>query len=431
VWAGVFSTLAVLRHRSFETGRFDLGNMTQAVWSTAHGEPLAATSLEGEQFTRLGAHFDPILALLAPLWIVWPSPEALVVLQAVALALGAVPVFALARRRLGSERAALALAAAYLLVPALGWTALADFHPVALATPLLLAAFLFLDADRLLPFAVAAGLAMATKEHVGLAVAGLGAWDALARGRRREGAVIAAVGTAVSLLATLVVVPHFRPEGTAGFAGRLESPALELRDLGYLLALLAPLAFLPLAAPLAAAGALPEIGLNLLSETQTQTSIRHHYSSVALAFLVAATVIGCVRIRVGTAAAPAAALVGALVLGPLVPGRLAASIVPDDHDAAAAEAVALVPTAAVVSATNGLGAHLSARRRLLSFPLLADATWVAVDTEDPSVLDRARDERGFAAALARLRADPEWRVVYTRDGVLVLTRESSAAPGTG
>ncbi|HSL63668.1 MAG TPA: DUF2079 domain-containing protein, partial [Gaiellaceae bacterium] len=265
MWAGVFSTLAVLRHRSFETGRFDLGNMTQAVWSTAHGEPLAATSLEGEQFTRLGAHFDPILALLAPLWLAWPSPESLLVLQAVALAFGAVPVFGLARRWLPSERAALALAGAYLLVPALGWTALADFHPVALATPLLLAAFLFLDAGRLLLFAVAAGLAMATKEHVGLAVAGLGAWDALARGRRREGAVIAAVGTAVSLLAALAVVPHFRPEATAGFAGRLESPALELRDLGYLLALLAPLAFLPLAAPLAAAGALPELGLNLLS----------------------------------------------------------------------------------------------------------------------------------------------------------------------
>ena len=29
-------SLAVLRHRSFETGRFDLGNMTQAVWSTAN-----------------------------------------------------------------------------------------------------------------------------------------------------------------------------------------------------------------------------------------------------------------------------------------------------------------------------------------------------------------------------------------------------------
>lgn len=431
LWAATFATLAVLRHRSFETGRFDLGNMTQAVWSTAHGDPLAATSLQGEQFTRLGAHFDPILVLLAPLWLAWPSPEALLVLQAVALALGAVPVFALARRRLGSDGPALALAVAYLLVPALGWTALADFHPVALATPLLLAAFLFLDEGRLAAFAVAAGLAMATKEHVGLAVAGLGLWDALARGRRREGAAIAAVGTAVSLAATLVVVPWFRPEQAASFAGRIESPALEPRDLEYLLSLLAPLAFLPLAAPLAALGAVPELTLNLLSKTETQTSIRHHYSAVALVFLAAAAVLACVRVRHGPAAAVVAALAGALLLGPLVPGRIAAPIRPDRHDAAAADAVALVPDEAVVTATNGLGAHLSTRRRILSFPLLADAGWAAVDAADPSVLDRARDERAFTAALARLRADRRWRVVFARDGVLVLRRESSAARGTG
>ena len=36
-WAGLFSWLSVQRYRGFSTGRFDLGNMVQAVWSTAHG----------------------------------------------------------------------------------------------------------------------------------------------------------------------------------------------------------------------------------------------------------------------------------------------------------------------------------------------------------------------------------------------------------
>ena len=39
-----FGALSMLRHRSFETGRFDLGNMVQAVWSTAHGHPLRVTN---------------------------------------------------------------------------------------------------------------------------------------------------------------------------------------------------------------------------------------------------------------------------------------------------------------------------------------------------------------------------------------------------
>ena len=42
-FAACFGTLAVLRHRAFASGRFDLGNMTQAVWSTANGDVLSVT----------------------------------------------------------------------------------------------------------------------------------------------------------------------------------------------------------------------------------------------------------------------------------------------------------------------------------------------------------------------------------------------------
>ena len=94
---------SVLRHRTFGSGRFDLGNMTQAVWSTAHGDFLSVTDVHGEQISRLGSHFDPILAALAPLWWVWPTPELLLVVQAVAVALGAMPVYWLARKHFDSE----------------------------------------------------------------------------------------------------------------------------------------------------------------------------------------------------------------------------------------------------------------------------------------------------------------------------------------
>ena len=180
-YATVFAVLSALRHRAFETGRFDLGNMTQAVWSTAHGRPLEATNLSGDQFTRLGAHVDPILALFAPLWLLWPSPELLLTAQALFVAIGALPLYRLARRRLGSERVALAFSLAYLLSPAVQWMTLSEFHPVALATPLLLFALMFLDEDRLVAFGVAAALALLTKEHVGLAIAGMGLWYAVSR----------------------------------------------------------------------------------------------------------------------------------------------------------------------------------------------------------------------------------------------------------
>ncbi|NUT57023.1 MAG: DUF2079 domain-containing protein [Thermoleophilia bacterium] len=424
VWAGAaafaaaFSLLSILRHRAFGSGRFDLGNMTQAVWSTAHGDVLSVTDLHGEQVSRLGSHFDPILAALAPLWWLWPSPELLLVVQAVAVALGALPVFWLARAHLDSERAAAALAAAYLLLPPVQWLVLSDVHPVALACPLLLLAWWFLDERRLLPFAVCAVAAIATKEHVGLAVAGMGAWYAVRYRSARTGAAIAAAAGAVALLAALVVVPHFAAAGGSAFESRYDDPGLDGRDLSYLAALLLPLALLPLAAPLALVPALPELGLNLLSSTVTQTSVKTHYAATIVPALLAATAyaVQCLGERLAYAAL-AASFLGAIVLGPV--GRVDVEAGP--HDASARRALALIPDDAAVSATNSLGAHLSARRRIFSFPLLREATWVAVDATRLSYRDSLQPARA-RRPLADLRRDPRWRLVFDEDGILVFRR---------
>ena len=137
-FSGIFSLLSVLRYRTFSTGRFDLGNMVQAVWSTTQGRFLDTTDVSGVQFNRLGAHVDPVLALFAPLWRVWSSPEMLLVAQALIVSTGALPAFWLGRRWLGDDRLAVAGAAVYLLYPALQSATLFDFHPVTLAAPLLM-----------------------------------------------------------------------------------------------------------------------------------------------------------------------------------------------------------------------------------------------------------------------------------------------------
>jgi hypothetical protein len=91
------------------------------------------------------------------------------------------------------------------------------------------------------------------------------------------------------------------------------------------------------------------------------------------------------------------------------------------HDRITARAVALVPGGAVVSATNSLGAHLSARRRILSFPRLDDATWVAVDETNGSYLD-STGPLPMETDVVDLRRDPSWRLVFEQDGVLVFRR---------
>jgi uncharacterized membrane protein len=448
----------VLRHLAYNTGRFDLGNMVQAVWATAHGHPLRVTDLRGDQISRLGAHVDPLLVVFAPLWWLWPSADLLLVAQAIAVAAGALPVCWLARKHLGSDRAAVGFSLAYLLFPATQWLTLNEFHPVALACPLLLFAFWFLDDDRPAPFATCALAAALAKEEIPLVVAGFGIWYAITRQRWREGGAIAAAGIAAAAVAVGVVIPHFNhgqsssfyarygelggsPGGVARTAvthpWRVLTAAFDHRGAHYLLELALPLACLCLLAPLVLVALIPDLALNLLSATTAQTSIHFHYTAGEIPPLVAATVLGAARIGrqrpdlarpIGTIVV-CAALAGNYVLGPLpvwrlFPGGATAESHAADvtrHDRIADRALRLIPGGAVVSASNTLGAHLSARRRVLSFPFVQDAAWVAVDETQPAYADRLAP-LPLATQVVWLRRNPAWRLVFERDGILVFRR---------
>ena len=449
-WFAGFAALSILRQRAFSTGRFDLGNMVQAVWSTAHGHPLQVTDLHGREVLRFAAHVDPVLVLLTPAWLAWPSPDVLLVVQAAAMALGALPVFLLARKHLASPRAGVAFALVYLLYPATTWTALNEFHPVAFATPLLLGAIWALDEDRLAWFAGFALLAATTKEEIPLVIAALGIWFALARGRRVAGAAIAVAGVAWAAVAIGVVIPHYNRQGS-GFYGRyseiggsprgvvhtaLHDPwtfftvAFDHAGVHYLLALVLPLAGLCLLSPLALV-AIPELALNLLSSTPTQSSIHFHYVAGEIPPLVAAAVLGARRVSRFPAAPVAllAALLGNYALGAIpvwsaLPGGETLQAHAHDvteHDRVTARALRLIPPHAAVSATNSLGAHLSARHRFLSFPFIQDAAWVAVDETQPGFSDRVAPLPS-AVQIAWLRRNRAWRLVFEQDGVLVFRR---------
>ena len=289
-------------------------------------------------------------------------------------------------------------------------------------------------------------------------MAGLGLWYALAHGRRLTGAVIAAAGVVVALIAIELVIPHFNRAGTSSFFTRysqvgstpggivhtavtnpwqIVTTAFTGRGLGYLARLVLPLGGLVVLAPLMLLAALPELAVNLLSAATTQTSIRFHYTAGLIPVLLAAAVFGAKRVdrRVPVASIVLVlCVVSNYLLGPVpiwryFPGgeqQQAHAAEVSEHDRIAAQALKLIPAHAVVSATNSLGAHLSARRRILSFPYIQDAQWVAADETAPGYADRLAP-LPTAVQLSWLRRNPEWRLVFERDGILIFQRASSAA----
>lgn len=484
LFAVLYALLSWLKYRAYMDARYDLGNMVQAVFNTAHGRFLEITTgdLEPRQMSRLGSHVDPILALFALPWLVWPSPVMLLVGQALVVATGAWPAYRLGTRVTRDPTAGAFLAGAYLLYPALGFLVLNEFHPVALATPLLLWAFLYVEEDRWVRAAVFLVLAAACKETVPLVIAFMGLYFAV-RKRSWRPLVVAVVGAVWFVLAVWVVIPHYNGDQSAFIArygdygdgaGAVAKNALlhpdqtvadllSAANLRYWLQLLWPFGFTPLLSPLTVLIALPEYLLNALSATVFQRRIEFHYTALEIPFLYAAAVLGVMRLwrwlgggfrkteglmkgeRVQRSTLALlvllCALAGNYVLGPLpfsLPGAAydGAGYARTAHDAALDEAVALIPEGAVVSANNNVGAQLAARRVAYIFPYFAKADWVVVDTMHPFFYDK-EDEALHSLALGRLVTDPAFESVFAKDGVYVFRRVGAgeatgpaASPGT-
>ena len=189
-----FSVLSIRLHEAHLTHTADLGQIDLAIWNTSRGR--FVQEIKGDVVsTRLTDHVEPIFAPLSLVFWLWDDVRALLVLQSFVLAIGALPVFWLARqsfagfkfpgsrfqvsyrprppetRNTEPETAswlALLFAFVYLLFPALQAANLTEFHAIPLAVPFILFAFCFAERGQWGRFAIACILLMAVKEEAAL-----------------------------------------------------------------------------------------------------------------------------------------------------------------------------------------------------------------------------------------------------------------------
>ncbi|MBI2526978.1 MAG: DUF2079 domain-containing protein [Candidatus Rokubacteria bacterium] len=446
----LFSFVTVTRHNTFLTHALDLGYYVQLVWNLAGGRGPRVSLPEMHAW---GDHFSPIMYLFVPAFWVAPGAVALLVAQSVLLALGAVAVFGIARRRLGDERPAAAFAVLYLVNPSLHGINVRDFHAAALVIPLLLAAVWAVEAERPLWACGAAGLALLCREDAAIAVVGLGLWVALARRLWFWGAGMAAGALGILLVEVRWLIPGYRGEAYSHLwrydhLGRSLPEILStvllhpirtvtrlatLQRLVYLGALVAPLGLLPLAAPLAAVGALPGLAQNLLSRDPVLFHHRTQYQAFVLPFLFVAAVAGYARLaarRPGRL--PAAVLVVAMVASLALASRTANQLAvyrfwPTPEQRAAHRLLAKVPAGAAVSAQDPYVPHLAMRPLVFVFPMgleKSDHVLVNATTYPWRSLPGAtmvREERTVRIRLSL--GAPDYRyVVVAEDGPHLLLR---------
>src|SRR5699024_9548716 len=98
---GAYLLLSLTRWWRAENPSWDLAIFEQAIRGYANlGAPIV--DIKGPGYHQLGDHFSPLLALVAPVYRLFPGPVTLLVVQCVLVAVSVVPLTLVARRILGA-----------------------------------------------------------------------------------------------------------------------------------------------------------------------------------------------------------------------------------------------------------------------------------------------------------------------------------------
>ncbi len=343
-----FSAYSLQRHNSLNSYAADLSFIDQPMWNTWHGRFLERT-MDERQVSRVGEHLEPVIIPVSLVYLLWDDVRAILIIQTLALALGALPVYWIARRVLGRHDPGgsvanrwlpVAFAFAYLMFPALQAANIADFHADPFIVLPLLLAFWFALRRRYLWMWLWALAAMLTKENLPTVTFMFGlflvvwppetsAWarpgvsgDRQSRdpdggwpAGRWHGLAMMAVSLAWFLAATfLLVAPLARQVyGTTGpvylanrytqlqgdvlaraqqLLGLLVQPA----RLAYLADLLAPVGWLALLGPEFLLPGLPVLVANYFSNFPGQYSGQQHYTAPLVPVFVVAAIYGARRL---------------------------------------------------------------------------------------------------------------------------------------
>ena len=408
---------------------WDLGIFTQALQGYASfGPPIVP--IKGHEYNLLGDHFHPLLAVLAPVFALFPHAFTLLVIQALCFA-GAAALITRTGIRVAGVAVATIIGLCFGLSFGLQYAAEAQFHEIALAVPLLAGSLCALVERRWIATAVWAAPLVFVKEDLGLTVFAIGLLLAF-RSKQRLGIWLACWGVAWLALAVLVILPALNPGGEFAYGGSA-NPGSVLTDLGMLfhpkkgltlLLLLGITGGLILRSPVALI-MLPTLAWRFLSTNEGYFGPAWHYSAVLMpiAFVVVIDAMERaprVRSKVLRIWNDFGWLPGLIVCAVMVPLLPLWSVVgpgawtPPPRAEAAREALAAVPDGASVESDLGL----------MNF-LLDDhvVTWIGSDNPpaDCIMIDRhggnTPEEWGDVIGVAGvLSPGIAYQVVYVRDG---------------
>jgi uncharacterized membrane protein len=442
----------ILQHREFGTAAFDLGNYDTMFFNTLHGHPFRCLSVlpKGANWSMLSNHAELTMFVLLPLYALHPGPETLLVLQAVALASGALPLYRFASRRV-PQPAAVVLALAYLLYAPMHEANFYDIHFQPFAVAFTLWALDMLDGRRPVLFVLFFLLALGCREDVPIGFAVLGVYLLLVGKHTRAAIAMTLFAMAYFVVIKFAVMPRFGnwwfsdlyrdlyPSGENSYGGvvktLLSNPVFVWKTLittdkiVLFLLVVGPLVFLPLRRRFLWLSLLPAVPFTVLTTGYGPTvEISFQYILLYVPFLFLATALALATYR-GTPEGRArlAGAVGGIAMATFLTTRVWGAMPPGDkfrggfRDIPAfravtdaeklkardlAELAAKIPKDAPVAVSEMEHAHVSTRLACLALRTGYDAADYILYSEDSG--------GGGADAARRALDSGEFEVVERR-----------------
>lgn len=307
-----FSYLSVIRVYSFNSYYYDLGIMNQVVYNTSRGRVLEMTNPTFNQnLSRLAIHFDPILGLFAPIYLIFPHFSLLLIFQVVIVAMGAIAIYNLSQLIIKKKLISLFFSLIYLLNFQIQRAILFDFHAVVLVISFILWAAYFYEKKNYFWFYFFIFLSFLTKEHIGLIFFFWGSYLFIFKKDAKNGILISLLGMVFFITINNFLIPYFRGETHFAlhyysdfgdsfqdiFFNLLKNPFLMLKKIitseswTYHQRLIYGNFYSLFSFPTLLI-ALPEYLINLLSSNSNMRSYYFHYHSVITAFSFYSLILG-------------------------------------------------------------------------------------------------------------------------------------------
>ncbi len=150
----VFSGLTIIKYNAYSYSGRDATFYSQALWSALHGKFFYCTIKASEGVSsQMFDHIEPIMFLMLPFYAVFSSSITIFFLRTILLALGAFPLFLIAREKLGG-RLALIIAGIYLLHPDFMGQHFIDPVPMHFLPFFFFFSFYYFVKKRIIPFII-------------------------------------------------------------------------------------------------------------------------------------------------------------------------------------------------------------------------------------------------------------------------------------